>query len=406
MKAAALALLGALGVTGGLFCDGAQGQTGGEIMGRAIWESGNQHEYAIVRFRDHSWDEASGDLNALLPGFHLATITSEEEQEFVNEFRLQLDPFPGQLWLGGFQLPIDEPDPAKGWRWVTGEEWGFTNWGEFEPNDGGAGEYHLALAGDHWNDEGSAIASVGGYLAERPDLIFADGLEGGCPCFTFEDARYVASHPDYSMCWDYSNVSPSDNPYTSRDGIRFSGEPDSSGLLQRSGSVDADEYGILPSEILLCQLEIKDAFSGVSEQVDWTGDPGNQEDRKKFKNCNSIIEQVADEFDLKCETSPECEERILIESTVVENGLTLTVNGSLVNIPPKQCASNVPMDRVEWYWGDGAVDIFFRMPDGNVHAFPNSHTYTDPGIHVLMIYALDAGGRILDMRGRMLILLP
>ncbi|HIE29863.1 TPA: hypothetical protein EYP66_21545 [Candidatus Poribacteria bacterium] len=66
-----------------------------------------------------------------LPG-HLATLTSQEENDFVwQTFQREL------YWLGGFQVRwarrVD-----RGWRWITGERWWrFTNWDDTQPDDGG-----------------------------------------------------------------------------------------------------------------------------------------------------------------------------------------------------------------------------------------------------------------------------
>jgi hypothetical protein len=127
----------------------------------------------VVRLRGQTWDTANSDLNGLLPDFHLGTITSQEEQDFVTGLLDRLNAY-GQHWLGGFQDPITEPIATKGWTWVTSEEWEYTNWGFGEPNDAGVPgrEQHLTVdAFRGWNDEGSAFGSVAGYIAElSPDL--------------------------------------------------------------------------------------------------------------------------------------------------------------------------------------------------------------------------------------------
>jgi len=148
------------------------------ILGRTKWQSGNLHEYIVINFPEKAWEDASDDLSALSAGFHLATITSQEEQDFLSNF-LAENMLYGQWWLGGIQVPLDEPDPSKGWTWVTGEAWDYTNWQEDEPNDGGGClcENHLATGVRTWNDEGSAIRSISGYLAESLDPIFYDSFE-------------------------------------------------------------------------------------------------------------------------------------------------------------------------------------------------------------------------------------
>jgi len=138
------------------------------IVGDGIWDA-NGHQYVVVEFRGQTWDTANTDLSNQLSGFHLATITSQEEQDFVNNLVAGL--ISGELWLGGFQDPITELDPAAGWTWVTGEPWVYTNWLSSEPNDAIGVEQHLALDRGGWNDEGSAIGAVGGYLAESFDPV-------------------------------------------------------------------------------------------------------------------------------------------------------------------------------------------------------------------------------------------
>jgi hypothetical protein len=62
---------------------------------------------------------------------HLATVTSADEEAFLNaHWYIQY------YWLGGSQLP-DQATPSTGWQWVTGEPWAYTDWQWGEPNDAG-----------------------------------------------------------------------------------------------------------------------------------------------------------------------------------------------------------------------------------------------------------------------------
>jgi hypothetical protein len=155
------------------------GQDYGQILARAHWDVGNRHEFVYVSLSDSTWEEAQSDLSNLLPGFHLATITSQEEHDFLIQLLDEVPSF-SQGWLGGFQDPPDEPDPSIGWTLVTGEAWSYTNWHDAEPNDGGGClcENHLAIDFHRqWNDEGTAIGTISGYFAESFDPIFMDGFE-------------------------------------------------------------------------------------------------------------------------------------------------------------------------------------------------------------------------------------
>ncbi len=144
------------------------------VLGQTTWTAGNGHAYAIVEFPSETWTSAAADITSTLPGFHLATITSQAEQDFVWGFLQQTTDGGSEWWLGGFQDLENETDPAAGWAWVTDEPWVYTNWAPSEPNNGGAVEDHLALSGAYWNDEGTAISAVRGYIAEKSNVPALD----------------------------------------------------------------------------------------------------------------------------------------------------------------------------------------------------------------------------------------
>lgn len=140
----------------------------GTILSRTTWLGGNGNEYVVVSLPGATWDQARADLAALLPGHHLATITSQAEHDFVSSLLGGWE-----WWLGGHQVPITEPVANAGWTWITGEPWVYTNWVPGEPNDAGVPgrEQHLAWDRGGWNDEGSAIGIIGGYVAEREAAV-------------------------------------------------------------------------------------------------------------------------------------------------------------------------------------------------------------------------------------------
>jgi len=146
----------------------------GTVLGQTAWTTGNGHAYAVVEFPSETWTRAAADITSTLPGFHLATITSQAEQDFVVRFLQQTTGDGSEWWLGGFQDLENETDPAAGWTWVTDEPWVYTNWAPSEPNNAGGVEDHLALSGTYWNDEGTAISAVRGYIAERSNAPTLD----------------------------------------------------------------------------------------------------------------------------------------------------------------------------------------------------------------------------------------
>lgn len=148
-----------------------------------IEDGGNGHWYEAIAFVS-SWEEANEEAQTYayygITG-HLATLTSAEENAFVWE-TVGVDSY----WLGGYQTDkLDEPDGH--WAWVTDEEWVYTNWAPYEPNDGGGDEQHLQFkpqSDGKWNDNNALIGSSlkePGFIIEYPvpELLYYE-LKGEC----------------------------------------------------------------------------------------------------------------------------------------------------------------------------------------------------------------------------------
>lgn len=97
----------------------------------------NGHSYQIVIQDDISWSEAK--QKCINMGGHLVTITSQEEQSFIENLNYDNE----RLWIGGYKDSSD-------WYWVTGEQWNYSNWGSGEPS--GGGEDKAAVWPQKWND--------------------------------------------------------------------------------------------------------------------------------------------------------------------------------------------------------------------------------------------------------------
>ena len=96
-----------------------------------VSQGGNGHLYAYLP-RTLSWDQARHAAGLFqMDGVtgHLATVTSQQENDFIFSNLIQhngdtLVRF-GPTWLGGYDDSL--------WMWVTGEPFVYTNWGYGEP---------------------------------------------------------------------------------------------------------------------------------------------------------------------------------------------------------------------------------------------------------------------------------
>lgn len=103
--------------------------------------NGNYYEaLSVVNTWTVAHDLAASSLYLGIQG-HLATITSQEENDFILEMVLPIA-YNG-YWIGGMQ--IGGPEPLAGWRWITDEPWDFSNWDTNEPNDARGSENFLQI---------------------------------------------------------------------------------------------------------------------------------------------------------------------------------------------------------------------------------------------------------------------
>ena len=130
-----------------------------------VSEGGNGHWYAARNDSQiQNWNQAK--IDAEMAGGHLAAVTSAAESEFiwsrlaskVSTWR-HVGNWSGAA-LGGYLEP-------SGWKWVTGEPWGYSNWGTCYNQQG---EQRIAYGcdtyGNAWNDITDSDVNIGGSIAE------------------------------------------------------------------------------------------------------------------------------------------------------------------------------------------------------------------------------------------------
>lgn len=136
-------------------------------------DGGNDHWYEVLYLGYNiSWSDAQAHATGLThngEAGYLATITSAEEQSFlngVNSAWVANSPnHSGQYvtaWLGGHR------DSNGAFGWVTGEEFSdYENWNSGEPNNY-RGEDELVgwWSGDKWNDCATHTCSVYKFVVE------------------------------------------------------------------------------------------------------------------------------------------------------------------------------------------------------------------------------------------------
>lgn len=151
------------------------------------WSSnagGNGHWYEFIDYPDHlSWEDArvaAQTRNHNGQTGYLGTITSQEEQSFLNTIWNNAGAAVGGVLLGGHEV-----DGIEGnWQWITGEDFTYTNWNAGEPNDL-YGETYIVGWWNHnpngnWNDTDNTWATA--YLVEYgPADISAVPLPAGLP---------------------------------------------------------------------------------------------------------------------------------------------------------------------------------------------------------------------------------
>lgn len=132
--------------------DGEDGSNGAGGQATIIY---NGHKYVLMSGK-LTWAEAKAYAESL--GGHLATITSAEEDS-VLRYLIQKVGY-HRVWLGA-------ENTSGSWKWVTGEEFSYTNWVSGQPS--GGDEHYLGYymnEAKNWNDYKNDAAAMSGFIVE------------------------------------------------------------------------------------------------------------------------------------------------------------------------------------------------------------------------------------------------
>ena len=125
-------------ICAGLACGATfYGLSGAEAAsGDTTW---NGHTYRVIN-NGATWQQAK-QVCAVMGG-HLVTINSASEQQFI-ESLIKSKGNRNSYWLGGYKS-------GNTWRWVTGESFSYTHWGQWQPDNDGAALMMYRSIGNGW----------------------------------------------------------------------------------------------------------------------------------------------------------------------------------------------------------------------------------------------------------------
>jgi len=132
-----------------------------------ISEGGNGREYAMYSLGDGATYQDAIETAKHFGGA-LATITSPEEQVFINT-SMYTTMAGGTTAIGLYQEPKSQ-EPDGGWAWITGEPIAWTNWAAGEPNNYEDEAFGMMFLDGSWNDVSDAFGHALLEFESNPNL--------------------------------------------------------------------------------------------------------------------------------------------------------------------------------------------------------------------------------------------
>lgn len=159
----------------------------------------NGHHYKIYN-DGMTWSDAKTFCENL--GGHLVTITDANEQTVVANLLYEKGS-KNSYWLGGFK------DSNNRWKWITCENWSYSNWADGEPN--GSGDYlqmytEQVNTNGRWDDT-PTTGSIGISIQQHGLICEWDGVSGSnSAALWFADDNNFATGADLDSLIEVNSV--------------------------------------------------------------------------------------------------------------------------------------------------------------------------------------------------------
>ena len=130
-----------------------------------VEDGGNDHWYEAVLSPNIDWSDASQAALDKTGDWHLATITSQSENDFIlNLFKNQSDfwiygghsSLVGDVYSGPWIGGQSSSNNSNDWSWATGEPFSFADWGTYEPFGNGDRIHYAQFGRAHSQKVGHA----------------------------------------------------------------------------------------------------------------------------------------------------------------------------------------------------------------------------------------------------------
>ena len=194
------------------------------------------------------WSQARDFCKSM--GGHLATVTSSEEMAFIaNMISTSKAQAPSEAdkisrpWIGAYGMP-------GLYNWVTGEDFGFSNFADGKPDNNGQDEFFLHIVNDNgqWNDLNNADSTEHlhrGFICEYDNLT---DLDEASLNETLENVGAQSGDITISMLWD--STDDFDLHVFTPDGteIYYSNPQAAGGELDVDANSDSDNLSSSPVE--------------------------------------------------------------------------------------------------------------------------------------------------------------